>query len=188
MESRDLVDAIIAGLTIDQAFARFVAACNRADTLFITSAWFAPRAKRLRRCLSEPISEDEALVLRELLWEHVRFDDAFDWLGRRPITWAEYLVEKSAEAERQANRTMEQGIFPWADVDVSRADTELQNAALQESPHTHDGACPRCQRPLNWIYFSSPPWTWEQLCGRAGWLSLCDPCHLQVKFDLVLMN
>lgn len=47
---------------------------------------------------------------------------------------------------------------------------------------------PRCQQPLTWIYFSSPAWTWSKLCRRAGWLGICDPCHIQVEFDLVVMN
>jgi hypothetical protein len=52
-------------------------------------------------------------------------------------------------------------------------------------------ACPGCGRPpeaLTWIYFASPGWTWEQLCGRAGWLLVCKPCHLQVEFYLEAMN
>jgi hypothetical protein len=51
--------------------------------------------------------------------------------------------------------------------------------------------CPGCGRSaseLSWVYFSSPAWTWEQLCGRAGWLVICRPCHLQVEHFLVEMN
>jgi hypothetical protein len=51
--------------------------------------------------------------------------------------------------------------------------------------------CPGCDRPeseLTWLYFSSPAWTWRRLCGRAGWLVLCRPCHLQVDFFLERMN
>jgi hypothetical protein len=29
-----------------------------------------------------------------------------------------------------------------------------------------DGASERAR----WIYFCSPPWTWDQECGREGWL------------------
>lgn len=90
--------------------------------------------------------------------------------------------------ERKKNRRMEEGIFPWPDVEVSRADAALQRRARNEDARTREGTCPRCQRPLTWVYFSSPPWTWENLCGRAGWLGLCDACHLQVQFDLTVLN
>ena len=29
---------------------------------------------------------------------------------------------------------------------------------------------------------------WEHLCGRAGWMTVCDRCHLQVDFFREAMN
>jgi hypothetical protein len=41
---------------------------------------------------------------------------------------------------------------------------------------------------VRWIFFTSPPPTWEHLCGRAGWL-LYDPItKSQHDFELILMN
>ena len=51
--------------------------------------------------------------------------------------------------------------------------------------------CPECGRTpaqLTWVHFSSPAWTWQQLCGREGWLTLCDHCGLQIDFFLERMN
>ncbi len=51
--------------------------------------------------------------------------------------------------------------------------------------------CPSCATPpanLEWFYYSSPASTWAKMCGRAGWLTVCDECHLQVDFFVELMN
>jgi hypothetical protein len=77
-----------------------------------------------------------------------------------------------------------------ADVDASEADTLLQQQKA-DAQHPPARNCPGCDRPscdLSWIYFSSPAWTWEKLCGRAGWLVVCKDCHLQVDFFLSVMN
>ncbi len=173
---------------MEEALAAFVAACNRRDTLFITKAWFQPRAERLRRGLSDPITAEEAHVLRELLRERVTFDVVFGWMDRRPMSWTDYLDWREAELKRQAMLRMERGIFPWEDVAASREDTKLQIGALAKHARPEPRPCPRCQKPLTWIYFSSPPWTWRMLCGRAGWIAVCDDCHLQVDFKLTMMN
>lgn len=51
--------------------------------------------------------------------------------------------------------------------------------------------CPICGKKseeLLWIDFSSPKWTWEELSGEAGALSICTDCHCQVEFICVYMN
>lgn len=84
--------------------------------------------------------------------------------------------------------------FPWEEVEASRNDTRLQAGQSSEDFRRECGSevkCPSCLRPaseLTWIYFSSPPWTWKMLCGREGWLVVCDNCHLQVKFFCTIMN
>jgi len=188
MNSEELISKIVPGITVDEALAAFVAACNRRDTLFITEAWFSPHAERLRRGLSNPITEDEAHMLRELVRERVSFGAVFDWMDRKPMSWAEYTERQAAEAERSTALRMETGIFPWEDVEAARANTQLQEKARRDSPFEGTGVCPRCGEPLTWVYFSSPAWTWRAMCGRAGWLGLCDPCHLQVDFDLTVIS
>jgi hypothetical protein len=202
MTTPELVNAIQGNLVRIDALVAFVAACNRRDTLFITEKWFAPRRKKLLSLLTDPITEDEALVLREVLWQRIRFNTLFDWLAEKPVSWAEYQEVKRAEAEARRWRTMAEGIFPWDEVEASRADSELQRVAPVEYPgpaflqvrpferpaHLESKTCPSCHAPLTWIYFRSPGWTWEKLCGRAGWLGVCHSCHLQVDFSLVVMN
>ena len=84
--------------------------------------------------------------------------------------------------------------FPREDLEASRADKRLQagsRAAVEEAKRTHAGiSCPDCRTDstLVWFYFSSPAWTWEALCGRAGVVAYCDKHERQVAFVLDLMN
>jgi hypothetical protein len=167
-----------------------VKACNRHDTLFITEKWFAPRKAKLLELLSDPVTADEAHVLRELLWERIPFQVVFDWLAEKPLSWAEYLKVKAEMREHRRWRMMVEGIFPWPDVEASQT-TPITDPMLMPTPmpaHLGDQTCPCCSAPLTWIFFRSPSWTWRKLCGRAGWLAICERCHLQVDFRLTLMN
>jgi len=69
-----------------------VAACKRRDTLFITDKWFAPRKEKLLALLLGPITQDEAHVLREVLWEQLPFNALFDWLAEKPVSWTDYRM------------------------------------------------------------------------------------------------
>lgn len=92
----------------------------------------------------------------------------------------------------------QESIFPPDDVATSLADTSLQDehrvgeldsdlrSKLEKARQAAiaEGASASTQ----WIYFSSPPWTWEQLCGREGWL-LYDPATKgQLEFVMTAMN
>lgn len=73
-------------------------------------------------------------------------------------------------------------IFPWGDVGKC-----LDNPFFMQGKRK----CPKCGRPsyrLVWIFFSSLDETWEDLCGRMGYLSLCPHCKTQVEFICAAMN
>ena len=79
--------------------------------------------------------------------------------------------------------------YPWEHVEASRRNRRLQKkhpATEGQSRYLTDAkTCPKCQAPpeaLSWFYFESPKWTWENLCGSAGWMAVCDRCHVQVNF------
>lgn len=68
--------------------------------------------------------------------------------------------------------------FPWEDVEP----------CLDNYPETLRSRCPICWHQKKKIYFCSPRWTWERLCGRAGWLTVCEHCKTQFDFDCESMN
>jgi hypothetical protein len=79
--------------------------------------------------------------------------------------------------------------YPWEDVEAARQNQRLQRehpvAEGQQIYAAKAKPCPQCHTTagqLSWFYFDSPAETWENLCGRAGWMTVCDRCHLQVDF------
>lgn len=86
----------------------------------------------------------------------------------------------------------ESGDFvPWEDVETAAGDRRLQRKHQGSNEGIEAPSCPGCGRPpseLTWLYFSSPHWTWQNLCGRAGWLVICRPCHLQVEFFMEVIS
>jgi hypothetical protein len=79
--------------------------------------------------------------------------------------------------------------YPWEDVEASRRNRRLQKRhRLPEeigSYFAETTACPKCHAPsetLSWFYFRSPKETWAMACGVAGWMAVCDRCHIQVNF------
>ncbi|MCX8021033.1 MAG: hypothetical protein N2747_11130 [Chitinophagaceae bacterium] len=76
-------------------------------------------------------------------------------------------------------------LFPWKDV-IACFDKKLES----ENYKNHN-KCPKCGRSseeLVWIEFRSPDWTWKNLCGRKGPLSICPECKIQVEFILKIMS
>ncbi len=89
----------------------------------------------------------------------------------------------------------EDGLYPWSDVQVARSNAKLQrkNPVAEGKAEflSHARPCPKCGASageLAWFYFESPLWTWDQLCGRAGFMTVCDPCHAQVDFFMTMLN
>jgi hypothetical protein len=64
--------------------------------------------------------------------------------------------------------------------------TDLDYLATIQNDYKHRShGCPICGTPANqlaWFFFATPVETWEVLMGRAGWMTVCDKCHLQVDF------
>lgn len=82
------------------------------------------------------------------------------------------------------NRKYE-SLFPWRDV-LACFDKRLESKNYKN----HD-KCPKCGKnseELIWIKFRSPDWTWKNLCGRQGPLSICPECRIQVEFIIEIMN
>ena len=71
--------------------------------------------------------------------------------------------------------------FPWRDV-----------LACMFSKHKHlvlsERVCPDCGERMIVFHYTSPAWTWNSLCGKAGIMTICHNCPKQVKFSLTMMN
>jgi hypothetical protein len=177
-----------AGLTPAAALEAFRDGCNRgSDRLFVTESWFARREQDLRAALPDPLTPEAAAALRDAVLKKLHIDRVIDWLEHGALPWADYQAWRTEENRRLAIERMRVGYFPWDDVDACRG------RAVTPPPEQVQSArsCPECGAEpgaLTWIHFRSPAWTWEQLCGREGWLSVCDRCRMQIDFCLEVMN
>ena len=76
-------------------------------------------------------------------------------------------------------------IFSWKDVQQSLQDR------LDSKIYKDNKSCPKCglkSDKLVWINFCTPADTWKNLCGRAGSLSICPLCKIQVEFIPEITN
>lgn len=84
-------------------------------------------------------------------------------------------------AKLQTTASNEKRYFPWEDVYASIVKEPDKVTAAKK-------VCSDCGQPLVRLYFSSPKWTWQHLCGRAGTMLICPSCGMQVDFALEIMN
>ena len=64
--------------------------------------------------------------------------------------------------------------YAWADV--------YESLQTYKSILMSEKKCPECGKGTVYIYFRSPSFTWESLCGTAGALEICPNCVKQVKY------
>lgn len=177
-----------AGMTPDEALGAFAGYCNKQNTLFAPEHWFRPYRDKLRACLPGTI----AVLLV--------------WLTEAPeLSWADFKAKPERAHELAKVEAIRAGFFPSDDVNTFRAQQageavippgmkSLYDLAGQRSVDSMRAAatpCPFCASPfkeLERVFFVSPPWTWQELCGRAGWLTICPKCEIQVQFFCDLMN
>lgn len=71
--------------------------------------------------------------------------------------------------------------FPWRDV-LACMFSKYKHLVLSER------VCPDCGKRMIVFHYTSPAWTWNSLCGRAGIMTICPSCPKQVKFSLTMMT
>ena len=80
--------------------------------------------------------------------------------------------------------------FPWPHVQqhFDRIDATVYRAAVefaQEQFLDQARSCPNCGRAaaeLRWLSVSDAESAWDAGTGRVGFLTVCEPCRLQVDF------
>ena len=95
----------------------------------------------------------------------------------------ECRAKEIASLIKQMNKVCDENkrIFPWKDVVASINEQEF-------APIIINHKCDKCKKNTVVVYFVSPAWTWEKLCGRAGYLVICPHCIEQLDFSCTVMN
>lgn len=175
-----------------------------------TWAFYGPIVKVLREAAGELPTRKAVDRVGEILGEaFTAADDVTLESGeirwRNAARWARNDLADRGVVDRKAptgvwrlsggGGSEEREIFPWPDVTASRDDKDLQGTQSPEKAREtylqRANPCSECQTPpehLAWAYFSSPSSTWENLCGRAGWMTICDWCERQVDFFMEVMS
>ena len=89
------------------------------------------------------------------------------------------IIEKIKTVHEKVEKVMI--FYPWEDVYASMLKEP-------EKVKVTNRVCPDCGAHLVELYFTSPGWTWEKLCGRAGRMWICPECGNQEDFYLEYMN
>ena len=98
------------------------------------------------------------------------------------------LDEKGIEYDRNL---ITDAYFPLEDVKECLDNDKTPCPGFKMKDLTNHLPCPLCGKPseeLKWFWFESPRWTWANLMGRAGHMSLCPDCRCLVEFICVLYN
>lgn len=84
--------------------------------------------------------------------------------------------EKDCEDSEEDHQT-----FPWSDIALS---------LLKYPEHVEFDydKCPDCGEERIKLFFRSPDWTWEKMCGSAGEMIICLHCKRQASFQCSSAN
>jgi hypothetical protein len=193
------LDQLRLGLSPEATIAAFEAACNGGPGLLsITESEFAPYRARLLAALPAGLSKPVLEALRGAALKRYSLEAIVQFIEKQPMAWKQFRRVRFASARESDLEQALGGFFPWVDVEAAENDKQLQREHASKSGRisatryrAEARNCPECGRPaseLTWNYFSSPAWTWKHLCGQAGWLVICKPCHKQVEFFLEIRN
>ena len=79
--------------------------------------------------------------------------------------------------------------FPVENIIACLRDDALQSRhSLRDALERHKDRLAESVEDALWFYFESPAWTWENLCGRAGWMVVSKEPMREAAFFLEIMN
>ncbi len=85
-------ERIKAGMLREEALRIFEESVNQPGTMFSTDHWLQPKLEQLRMLLSDPITEDQASALLDVLHERHWMGDLLEWLQGPPLPWQSFFV------------------------------------------------------------------------------------------------
>ena len=79
--------------------------------------------------------------------------------------------------------------FPIENIIACLRDDALQSRhRLADALERHKDHLAESVEDALWFYFESPAWTWENFCGRAGWMVVSKEPMREAAFFLEIMN
>lgn len=116
---------IAAGKSIDEALTAFRKSVNQPGTIFSTDHWLLPKLDQLKRLLTDPITQDEAQALLDVLHQRHWMRDLIEWLESRAVGWGDFFTHranlKEEELRKRADerdRRRAEGLDPYGVVNL----------------------------------------------------------------------
>lgn len=97
-----------AGRSINEALTAFRESVNQPHTVFSPDHWLLPKLGRLQRLLSEPITQQQAEALLDVLYQRHFLEELIEWLeSRRPESWADFLTYQANLKQEELRKRAE---------------------------------------------------------------------------------
>jgi hypothetical protein len=185
------------GMTLAEAIAwlRDATRTRGAEVLNISEYRFISIEDRLRRIAPDPITPEVASALLDAIHRRRKLDTVLEWIERQPMSWAEFDFHREARLWHCQIEQRHEEFKRWDEMRQTLGHARLQadhSADEDKARHLANAVeCPLCQTPpdrLTWTYFTSSPESWRNLCGRAGWAVVCEPCQLEVSVFIEMLN
>jgi hypothetical protein len=165
------------------------------EVLNISEYRFPSVQDRLSRMAPDPITPEVASALLDAIHRRRKLDTVLEWIERQPMSWEEFDFHREARSWQFQIEQRREEFRRWDDMRRSAAHAHLQaehSVEQGKARHLADAVeCPLCQTSpdrLTWTYFASSPQSWRNLCGRAGWVVVCEPCELEVSVFIDMLN
>ncbi len=98
-------ERIAAGNSIGGALTAFRERVNQPGTIFSTDHWLLPKLDQLRQLLTNPITQEEAEALLDVLYQRHWMADLIAWLeSRRPVNWADFFIYRENLAKEELRK------------------------------------------------------------------------------------
>ncbi|HEY6987833.1 MAG TPA: VWA domain-containing protein [Bryobacteraceae bacterium] len=85
-------ELIKAGAPREEALRAFAECVNQPGTMFSTDHWLQPKLEQLTTLLGDPITEDQAIALTDVLDGRHWMRDLIEWLQGPPMPWQSFFV------------------------------------------------------------------------------------------------
>jgi hypothetical protein len=83
---------ITSGRSIDDVLTAFRESVNQPGAMFSTDHWLLPKLDRLKQLLTDPITQDEAQALLDVLFQRHWMRDLIEWLESRQVSWEDFFT------------------------------------------------------------------------------------------------
>lgn len=127
-------------------------------------------------CRRSYLSDHEQSLLK-----HCKVDRSKSDLDDQVIEKVESLAY-FVKSWNESGSKEEYRVFPWSDVALSMLKYPDKVVFANDT-------CDSCHKQsIVEVFFKSPSYTWEKLCGTAGTLTICTTCQKSISYNETMRN